>query len=129
MTTTDIGKRIGIRPRALRYNAHISQPDLAERVGPRGIETEPVSRHERGTSVPTLPMLSDLAAALGTDLDTFLAGVNNVEPVDRADLKKIVALLESLSDEHLRAIQGMIAAQLDGAAAAAGTTPRTTRKT
>jgi transcriptional regulator with XRE-family HTH domain len=128
MTKTDIGKRIGTRLRALRDAAHLTQPDLAERVGSHGIETETVSRYERGMRVPTLPMLSDLAAALGTDLDTLLAGVINAEPVDRVELKKIVALLEPLSDEHLRAVRAMITAHLEGVAATAKPATSTTRK-
>lgn len=116
MTSTDIGKRIGERLRALRNAANLTQPQLAERVQPGGLETETVSRYERGVRIPTFPVLANLAAAVGTDLDTFLAGVINVEPIDRTEVRKLVALLEPLSDEHLRAVRAMLVAHLEAVA-------------
>ena len=77
--------------------------------------------------IPTLPTLADLAAALGTDLDTLLAGAIDAEPQDRIELRRIVALLDPLSDEPLRAVHAMRTARLDVVAAGACAT-RPSRK-
>ncbi len=118
MTRADIGKRIGNRLRALREAANTTQEAVAERTGPRGLGVETVSRYERGMRIPTLETISNLATAVGSDFDEFLAGVINVEPVDRVELRRIVVLLEPLSDEHLRVIRAMLVAHLEGVAVA-----------
>ena len=110
-TDDNIGRRIGDRLRVLRKAADLTQPQLAERVG--GMEPETISRYERGVRVPTLVVLAELAQALGSDLDGFLADLIAFEPVERVELREIHDLLEPLGDDHLRAVRKLLAAHLD----------------
>ena len=118
-----IGIRVGGRLRALRSATGLTQAQLAERVG-AGVEPETISRYERGVRIPTLPVLAELAAAAGSDLDSFLAGVIDAAPVDRTELRKVQELLEPLDDAHLRAIRRLLAAHLEAVEAGRLAMPR-----
>ncbi len=63
---------LGARLRDVRTKKNLSLPDLAERAG---ISKARLSDLERGRSLPSLPTLDTLAAALGTTAAALLRGV------------------------------------------------------
>ena len=118
-----IGRRVGARIRDLRVRAGLSQSTLAERLVPP-VEPETISRWERGTRLPALDRLQDVAGALGTDLDGFLAGMlRTPEPTADSrratrEIDEIGKMLAPLSPRHLESIRAMIAAHLAAVKAA-----------
>ena len=113
-----IGKRVGRRIKVLRIREGLSQAALAERLK---VETETISRWERGVRLPDLDRLGDVAEVLGTDLDGFLSGMLQAPGTTGEEIARIVALLEPLPEDHLRAIRTLLGAHLAAVDAAQGT--------
>ena len=111
----NLGKRVGSRLRELRRRAGFTQADLAERMEPT-IETETVSRYERGTRIPSIKQLEALCEALDTDLAAFWRGEHDsVIPAGApSELVDLVVLLGPLTPEHLRVIRRLVRAHLEG---------------
>ncbi len=87
-----IGQLLGKRVREFRLARHMTQGQLAERVG---VETETISRLERGTALPSLLKIQELAVALEVSL-TELVGGSSTLPNDQA--RQMEKLLEGLSE-------------------------------
>jgi transcriptional regulator with XRE-family HTH domain len=110
----EIGKRVGVRIRELRFAAGLTQAQLAERVGPT-LAVESVSRIERGVHVPSLGRLEELVGALGATMDGFLASLV-VEPLADAsdvELRSVVDLLRGLPPARLRHVRRLLQAFLE----------------
>jgi transcriptional regulator with XRE-family HTH domain len=67
-----LSKRIAERRRQL----HLTQAELAERVG---VDTETISRFERGKYLPSLLCLERLALELNTSMGALLDDINTIE--------------------------------------------------
>lgn len=69
--------QIGLRLSNCRQNRNMTQEELARRLG---ITPQAVSKWERGTSLPDISMLADLAGILGISAD-WLLGICGEQPV------------------------------------------------
>lgn len=76
-----VEKRLGRRVADHRKRAGLTQAQLAERVG---VATETVSRLERGSAVPSLARLEDVASALGVGLSERFRNLDRESQKDRA---------------------------------------------
>lgn len=76
-----LAKAVGARVTELRLLRGWTQSFLAERAG---MGRPNICRLERGVHAPSLPVLRDVAHALGFDLSSLLAGVDArvAEPLD-----------------------------------------------
>jgi transcriptional regulator with XRE-family HTH domain len=77
-----LAKAVGVRVAELRLLRGWPQSVLAERAG---MGRPNVARLERGIHVPSLSVLRDVAHALGFDLASLLAGVDQRAPRDSDD--------------------------------------------
>lgn len=68
-----LASRLGAKIAELRLNADMTQADLAASLG---IGDEAVSRFERGTVLPTLPRLCDIAEVFRRGVDELLVGAS-----------------------------------------------------
>lgn len=90
-----IGLNLTSRRRALR----ITQAELAERLG---ISTETVARFERGTYLPSLTMVDQLAQVLGCESASLVASPSAAIAVDFLDrVRSCVEGLDALEREHI----------------------------
>ena len=71
-------ERVGVRIRARRTEAGLSQSQLARKL-PGHVEGSQISRWERGETFPTYANVLALARALGISEELLIAGV---EPTD-----------------------------------------------
>ncbi|WP_206951008.1 helix-turn-helix domain-containing protein [Trinickia acidisoli] len=88
-----IGKRLGQRIAEQRKALGWTQDQLAEQVG---VDTETVSRFERGVAVPSLLTLDKLATVLSTSVSSLLSEASP-SPSDQA--LRISAWLDRLPSE------------------------------
>jgi len=118
---TSIGERVGHRIRELRLEAGLSQAQLAERL-PKPVESETISRYERGTREPSLDRIGELAAALGTDFDGFFTGMieAGAGKVRSKELHALVGLLASRNPTQLRGVRQLLQAHFEAVDAAVG---------
>lgn len=84
-----LGKRI----RERRLQLKLTQSGLAEQIG---IDPETVSRIERGTVLPGLLRLEEIATALKTGVSGLLANASSL-PDDQA--QQIVAMLRGMDEQ------------------------------
>jgi DNA-binding XRE family transcriptional regulator len=68
-----LGQTLGPRIAARRKALNLTQNDLAERLH---VETETISRFERGHSLPSLRRLALLAEVLDTEIGALLTGTS-----------------------------------------------------
>ncbi|WP_052942159.1 helix-turn-helix domain-containing protein [Chromobacterium violaceum] len=97
---------MGANIKAARENLNLPQRVVAEKLG---IETESLSRIERGVALPSLSSLDRLAGILEVSLVQLLSGVSaelsslvatvqeEMEPLDEADRLFIIDQLKVLS--------------------------------
>jgi len=95
-------RKIGTSLSARRKGARLTQGELAERVG---VDTETISRFERGATTPSLLTLQMLAVALNTTM-AELIGESSPMPNDQA--QTIAACLGDLNAEDREFLLGMI---------------------
>ncbi len=93
MEEKELAKLIGKTIAARRIAANLTQEQVAERLG---IGSEAVSRMERGTVMPTIARLIDLAKTFDCHVSELLTEASYVAN-DQAKL--IAELIQSLSDE------------------------------
>ncbi|MGO4416973.1 helix-turn-helix domain-containing protein [Cupriavidus sp. KB_39] len=93
-----VGQAIALR----RTASGLSQEKVAEALG---ISREAVSRIETGVAVPSIVRLAELAEIFGCGMEELLTDASNRE-VDQA--RKILELLEGLSDERREMLMGVI---------------------
>lgn len=74
--------RLGTKIAALRKMRNWTQADLAERVG---VDTETISRFERGATLPSLMTLEKISHNLQTGIGELLAETS-VQPDDQASM-------------------------------------------
>ena len=93
----DLAKRLGSSLSAARKQAALTQGELAEKVG---VDTETISRFERGATMPSLVTLQMLAVALNVTMAELIGEASSM-PNDQAQL--IASWLSPLSvaDRHL----------------------------
>jgi len=94
--------KIGACLSACRKREGVTQGELAERIG---VDTETVSRFERGVTMPSLATLQMLAVALNTTM-ADLVGESSPMPNDQAKL--ISSWLVQLSAEDREMLMGML---------------------
>ena len=89
---SDIERKLGQRVAKLRKDAHLTQAELAERLD---VETETVSRWERGQNTAGLEQLKDLAHVLGVELWELLrfGEAEPVKPRAATDLDRAIERL------------------------------------
>lgn len=75
----DLALAVGARVRELRSLRGWTQAELATRAN---LGRPNLARLEQGVHVPSLPLLRDVAHALGFDLASLLAGVDQRAPDD-----------------------------------------------
>lgn len=80
-----LAKKIGITLSTLRKGTGRTQGELAEKVG---VDTETISRFERGATMPSLVTLQNLAVALDTTM-TDLIGESSPMPNDQAQIASV----------------------------------------
>lgn len=97
-----LARKIGISISVLRKRAGMTQGELAEKVG---VDTETVSRFERGATTPSLITLQLLAAALDTTM-ADLIGESSPMPNDQA--RTVVAWLGDLKSDDRAFAMGML---------------------
>ncbi|WP_406850433.1 helix-turn-helix domain-containing protein [Chromobacterium phragmitis] len=103
---TTLGQRVGANIKAARENLNLPQRVVAERLG---IETESLSRIERGAALPSLVTLDRLAGILEVSLVQLLSGISSesaslvasvqadIEPLDEADRLFVLDQVKVLS--------------------------------
>lgn len=96
-----IGQLLGEQVRAQRLALSMTQGQLAERVG---VETETISRLERGTALPSLLKIEELAAALNASVTDLLGGSSTLASDQARQLEK---LLEGLNEDDRSFILGI----------------------
>ncbi|MBK6728471.1 MAG: helix-turn-helix transcriptional regulator [Xanthomonadales bacterium] len=77
---TSIARRLGANIAALRKAREWTQSDLAERVG---VDTETISRFERGATLPSLLTLDKISRSLRVGVGELLAE-SSAQPDDQA---------------------------------------------
>lgn len=96
--TLDITTRFPEQLRRLRRNRDWSQGQLAHKVG---IDTQRISKYERGLSSPSLDILVQIARVLEVSLDYLLTGkANDAERLKNAKLIERIEELEKLPGEY-----------------------------
>jgi transcriptional regulator with XRE-family HTH domain len=111
----DLNKRIGVLVYAARDRAGLSQAELAERIGKH---EDSISNIERGTVLPTIRTLLDLAEALDLAVQELLPVKAPPSKQSRTRLRleaEIRELLRDLPDKRLEVARDQIAliARLD----------------
>ena len=107
LTAEELGSRLGKRIAAYRKHNRMTQAMLAELAG---VDSETISRFERGTALPSLVRLFEIAQALKVgvgdllveasslplDAERILAGVlEEIKPDDRQLLGQIAELMRN----------------------------------
>lgn len=85
--------RLGRNIADSRKRTGLTQAKLAERLG---VDTETVSRFERGVTLPSLPTLERIASQLNTSIGE-LVSATSIQPAELA--ATITAWLKQLSDK------------------------------
>jgi transcriptional regulator with XRE-family HTH domain len=80
ISRASMAERLGSRIAALRKAQGWTQSELAERAG---VETETISRFERGATLPSLPTLETLSGCLRVGISELLAEAS-AQPDDQA---------------------------------------------
>ncbi|MEO4030082.1 helix-turn-helix transcriptional regulator [Chromobacterium vaccinii] len=103
---TTLAVRVGANIAEARKRAGLAQKVVAERIG---METESLSRIERGNALPGLATLDRLADILGISLQQLLSGASvglsslaatvqeEIAPLDDADRLFVVEQIRALS--------------------------------
>lgn len=102
-----IGQRLGAQVRTHRLAQGLTQGQLAERVG---VETETISRLERGAALPSLLKVEELAGALHVSVSGLL-GDSSTLASDQA--RQLERLLDDLDESERSFILGIAQAQRD----------------
>src|SRR3546814_8228691 len=104
---TSMARRLGANIAALRKAREWSQSDLAERVG---VDTETISRFERGATLPSLLTLDKISKSLRIRVGELLAE-SAAQPDDQAStLSAWPADLDEAdrADEHTSELQSLM---------------------
>lgn len=88
--TTELTARLGRNLAAARKGVELTQDQLAERIG---VDTETISRFERGVTMPSLVTLEQLAQKLNV---TMVALLEEGEMPPPDDVRAIATLMEGL---------------------------------
>ena len=94
---------IGQRIRALRKEKKLSQEQLAEKVW---ISTTHMSHIENGSTKLSLPVLVDLAAALGVSTNEILSGQGTESRGE--DYAQVKEILDSCTEKQLRILTEIV---------------------
>lgn len=97
--------QLGIRIKNYRKKAHLSQEELADRVG---AATSTIAHAESGTSKPSLPLLMKIAREVGVTIDQLVC--DSLPIVDTYLDKDIADLLADCSVDEKRMIRDIITA-------------------
>jgi len=100
----EILKIFGKRVRALRRAKDMTQEQVAERAG---LSLQSVGEIERGRGNPTLVNIERLSEALNAEL-TELFDLGDVKMTKEQVLQELSTLLESASEEQVRALLTMV---------------------
>jgi XRE family transcriptional regulator, regulator of sulfur utilization len=98
-------KRLGLRLRELRKNAHMTLEDLADKAD---LNPNYIARIERGEVNVTVQTLERIAKGLSLELQEIL--VHDKQPFDEKKLKKELGrILSKLEPEKLHALKALLA--------------------
>ena len=97
-----LAKRLGINLSGRRKTVGWTQGELAEQVG---VDTETISRFERGATMPSLVTIQMLAVALDTTMANLI-GESSSMPNDQAQIASI--WLSGLKAEDREFAMGML---------------------
>jgi transcriptional regulator with XRE-family HTH domain len=102
----DLRRQIGVRVRAAREKADLTQEELAQLVNR---DKDSISLIERGRTIPTLQMLLDLSVGLKVGLLDLVPTEPTRKSEKRLQLEaEVMGLLADLSDERLRYIRDQV---------------------
>ncbi len=99
---SSISQRLGSRIAALRKSRRWTQAALAERVG---VDTETISRFERGATLPSLLTLEKLSACLRVGVGELLAESSG-QPDDQA--AQVSAWLQGLGEDDRQFVLDLV---------------------
>lgn len=105
---TDFATELGSRLADAREKKGISQEALAAKAN---ISPQSVSNYERARSVPTLPILLKLAAALDTPISQLVDKMHQHPPLRTAryeDETAILRMLNGLTDAQVRTVRALV---------------------
>lgn len=100
--------QLGVRIKHYRKKAHLSQEELADRVG---AATSTIAHAESGTSKPSLPLLIKIAREVGVSIDQLLC--DSLPIVDAYLDKDIADLLADCTVSEKKMIKDIIAVTKD----------------
>ncbi|MGM9482938.1 helix-turn-helix domain-containing protein [Roseateles sp. NT4] len=106
-TQSELPSRLGRNLAARRKGLGLTQADVAERLG---VDTETLSRFERGKHVPSLLTLERVAAVLGTTCGALL---EEAPPEPSSDALMIESWLSGLSAKDAAFARRMLKACCD----------------
>lgn len=92
---SEIEERIGRRLRDARRAAHLTQEQLAERIG---VSVETIGRVERGTQIPPIGRLEEAAQTVGVELADLVRPTATRGRREKA-IGRLVSLLRGRSAE------------------------------
>ena len=78
--------KIGELIRKLRIENHLTQKQLAERIG---VTDKAVSKWERGNGCPDISLLTELSKVFGVELQTLLLGEIFQKESEKGNMKKM----------------------------------------
>ena len=111
MASKQPAMRIGARIRALRFQAGLTQAEVAEAVG---IAPESMSRIERGRFNPSTDLVARLAKAIGVEVgslfdhSTVTPKRPALRPVDRRLLQLVKGLPDELVEDVIRGVRLLV---------------------
>jgi len=103
---SELRKRLGAELRQARLALHLTQADVAEKVN---TDPETISRFERGSTLPSLTRLLDLADALGVTVASLLGAASPREADEMDELRQVLAGLKPKDRKLAAAIVRTIA--------------------
>lgn len=84
-----VEKKLGAKVATYRRLAKLTQAELAEKVG---VAVETISRLERGSVIPSLARLEQIAAALGVDMPDLFTFKDRENARDKA-IERLLAVV------------------------------------
>jgi transcriptional regulator with XRE-family HTH domain len=100
-----VEKKLGKKVVAYRRQAGLTQAGLAEKVG---VAVETISRLERGSAVPSLARMEEIAGALGVDLPDLFVFKDRETPRDKA-IERLLAVVRRRPAEDIDVVSDIAA--------------------
>ena len=95
-------KMMGFRISTQRRELHMTQEELAEKVG---VSVKHISAIETGRTRANIELLYDIATCLGVTIDCFIFGI-----VKKSHIEEIEDYLKECNDEEIKIIKKIVRA-------------------